>query len=61
MLTKSSFGRGPRVFASEAEVDDAVYLHDNRIRISDTVRACTNVELVKRIDAMLAAEKTTRF
>jgi hypothetical protein len=60
-MATSSCGPGfsTRVYASQAEVDDACWVEDARPRLSRAVDRCYDAAILRKIDALLGAQKGT--
>jgi hypothetical protein len=42
-----------RIYAAPKDVEDDIYVHDNRRKIADRVANCDDIEMLKTIDRLL--------
>lgn len=62
LVPQKNFG-GARypVFTSQQQVDDAVYVHDNRRRISDLILNCNRASVLQHIEQCLLGHREELF
>lgn len=53
METAGGYGLSTHVFASQQEVDDACWIHENKPAIERAVRTCQDAAILRHIDGVL--------